>query len=254
MSVNMFTIAACQSSSIRGDVAENFRLHLDWVRFAAEHRADAVVFPELSLTGYEPSIAREVALTADSAELSALTELSRKLQVTVIAGCPVRGASASGKPFIGAFIFRPDRPIAVYRKRFLHADEEQDFVGSNDCVVCEVSDQAIGVAICADIDHPEHAADARRDQATIYAAGVMMTPEGVARAESLMSTYAASHRMLAVMANHASPTGGYLTGGRSGIWDETGAPVAQANGGDCLVLAKAGTAGWTGRVLDRSGL
>ena len=196
-----FTIAAAQSSSIKGDISENIRRHAGLVRLATEHGAEVIVFPELSLTGYEPTIAREVALTADADDLRPLKELADDLRVTIIAGCPIQ--STYNKPFIGAVILRPSQSIGVYRKRFLHPGEKQHFIPSNDMLVYSSHGQSIGVAICADIDHPTHPADLRKQNATIYAAGVMMTPRGIADAEEKMSNYAKKHHMLAVMANHA---------------------------------------------------
>ena len=59
-----FAIAAAQSSSTKGDIAGNLRRHARLVALAKEHGADAVVFPELSLTGYEPTIAAQTAMLA----------------------------------------------------------------------------------------------------------------------------------------------------------------------------------------------
>lgn len=47
------TIAAAQSISVPLDVAANVREHLALVQAAAEHGVQWLVFPELSLTGYE---------------------------------------------------------------------------------------------------------------------------------------------------------------------------------------------------------
>jgi predicted amidohydrolase len=58
--------AAAQSTSIAGDIDENVRRHAAFVRKAGEHHANVVVFPELSLTGYEPTIAKEAAIDAQA--------------------------------------------------------------------------------------------------------------------------------------------------------------------------------------------
>ena len=46
-----FTIAAAQASSVKGEIAQNVRRHAEFVVRAAEHQANVIVFPELSLTG-----------------------------------------------------------------------------------------------------------------------------------------------------------------------------------------------------------
>jgi predicted amidohydrolase len=252
MNTNKFTIAAAQSSSVEGDIPQNLRHHAELVVRAAGHQANVIVFPELSLTGYEPTLAAELALDARDAHLAPLQELSDQLGVTIIAGCPV--LSDEAKPYIGAFIIRPQLHVAVYRNRFLHPGEEQHFIPSEDVVVCNCHGRAVGIAICADISHPRHAADVSQQNATIFAAGLAYTPKGIAEAEAAMSGYAREHRFLAVMANYASPTGGYPMAGRSAIWDESGAMIAQAGAtGESLVLGQSTPNGWTGRLVKMIG-
>ena len=49
----VLTIGAAQPEPSRGDVAENLERHVRLVRLAAKHEVQTLVFPELSLTGYE---------------------------------------------------------------------------------------------------------------------------------------------------------------------------------------------------------
>ena len=242
-----FAIAAAQCSSVKGDLGENVRRHVSLARLAAQRGASVVVFPELSLTGYEPTIASSAALDGDEASLSPLTELVEASQLTIIAGCPIR--STQDKPFIGAVILRPGQSNAVYRKRFLGSREGQHFIASDEMMVCASHGRSIGVAICADINNPIHPADASALGATIYAAGVMMSPEFIGEAEDDMAAHAGKHRMLAVMANHASPSGPYDSARRSAIWIESGELLVRAEGdGECIVLATCTPDGWRGSV------
>ena len=48
-----FTVAAAQSTSVPLDVVANVRNHLRFLEAAAQHGVQWLVFPELSLTGYE---------------------------------------------------------------------------------------------------------------------------------------------------------------------------------------------------------
>ena len=246
-----FAIAAAQSASVKGDVVANVRRHIEFAQVAAQYEASATIFPELSLTGYEPTVAAECALTAESDVLRPLQEAATELGMIIVAGGPVRSTEA--RPYIGAIAFSPDWQPVVYRKRFVHCTEEEHFVASSDIVTCPVADHVLGIAICADTSHPEHPADLRRSGATIYAAGVMMVPDDARRAEVRMAGYAAEHSMLAVMANYSKESGGFPTGGRSGIWNEAGRLVAQAGPhGDCLVIACQTADGWRGQVVELS--
>lgn len=51
-------IASAQTCSIAGDLAANIQRHLALMVAAAEHGVQLLVFAELSLTGYEPALAR----------------------------------------------------------------------------------------------------------------------------------------------------------------------------------------------------
>ena len=109
---------------------------------------------------------------------------------------------------------------------------------------------AIGVAICADISNPIHPADAAGHGAKVYAAGVAKTPREIGDAAASMAAHAKKHRMLAVMANYASSTGGHPTDGSSAVWDETGELAARAEPqGEYIVLAQRTPEGWAGRVV-----
>jgi predicted amidohydrolase len=59
------TIAAAQSRSVRGDIETNVTIHAGYVRLAANHSCNLIIFPELSLTGYEPDIAADLILDTD---------------------------------------------------------------------------------------------------------------------------------------------------------------------------------------------
>ena len=55
-------IALAQLKSICGDIDANIGKHLSFIEKAAEFKSNLIVFPELSLTGYEPTLAKELAL------------------------------------------------------------------------------------------------------------------------------------------------------------------------------------------------
>lgn len=72
--MSSFTIAAVQSNSIKGAISQNVHRHAELATAARERGADVVVFPELSLTGYEPRHAARLALDADDARLGETDE------------------------------------------------------------------------------------------------------------------------------------------------------------------------------------
>jgi predicted amidohydrolase len=68
------TIAAAQALSVRGDVIADLEEHLKLAGIAAEKGAEIVVYPELSLTGYELDLAEELAFVEDDSRLEPLEQ------------------------------------------------------------------------------------------------------------------------------------------------------------------------------------
>ena len=75
-------IAIAQTDSVPFDIEANVRRHLIVIEEAIDRGADLVVFPELSLTGYDVrERAAELALSTQSVSLRPLFEISRSIDV-----------------------------------------------------------------------------------------------------------------------------------------------------------------------------
>ncbi|MBN2291929.1 MAG: hypothetical protein JXM70_05855 [Pirellulales bacterium] len=95
------------------------------------------------------------------------------------------------------------------------------------------------MAICADINHAEHAAEAVGRGATIYETSCFITPDGYKGDTELLKGYAREHRMAVLMANYGAGTGGWLSAGRSAIWSNTGTFLACGPAeGEAIVIAR----------------
>lgn len=239
----MFKIAAAQTSSVSGDVDANVTNHCRIVEWAAEHGVDMLVFPELSLTGYEPEFAERCAIAdpdnvdinSIAQSLAPLQQVSQRFHISVMVGCPIRRDGQ--KPFLGSIIFQPNR-IDCYRKRFLHSDEKDYFSESDDVVVIGLKEQRIGLAICADIHQPSQIGDLVKKGISIYAASVAITPGGIDRAIEEMGEHAGRNQVLSLMSNYSEATGDFPIAGSSAIWDPSGSLLARApEYGEALVIA-----------------
>jgi predicted amidohydrolase len=65
------SIAVAQTCPVRGDVPANLDEHVRLARLAAAEGARVVVFPELSLIGYELELAGELTFSENDARLFA---------------------------------------------------------------------------------------------------------------------------------------------------------------------------------------
>lgn len=244
-----FTLAAAQSISTAGDVPANIERHLVFMRAAAEHGVQVLVFPELSLTGYEPSLAAGLAIAPDDALLAPLRESARELRLTAVVGMPIRLTPESAV-LIGALVLGEDGSVAVYTKQHLHPGEEVTFVPGQGGAALEWENNRIALAVCADFSHASHVRLAAEAGATVYAAGVLISEGGYATDSALLQGYAAEHGLLVLMANQGGPSGGYLCAGRSAIWAADGGLLAAAPGvGDALVIAHRDGEAWAGQVV-----
>lgn len=212
----------------------NVDRHARFVEAAAEHGARLVLFPELSLTGYEPDIAASHARTPDDPRLRPLRTLAEKHGMIIVVGAPYLSPVGLN---IAAFALQPGS-ARVYTKHYLHSGEEAYFKPGTQGLQIDLGGERVSLAICADTTHPSHAEAAARAGATVYAAGVLITPTGIEADSAQLRGYAKTHGMVALMSNYAAPTGGFASAGRSAVWDERGETVIEALGlGEALLIA-----------------
>lgn len=253
-------MAAAQTVPRRGDVEANVEEHVRLVRAAAEEGARVLVFPELSLTGYELDLASDLAFTEGDPRLRPLVETASACRMTLVVGAPVR---IGARLHIGAFILAPDRSAELYTKRHLGAfpaDASPDrVVPPAEATVFQPGDRnplvrfdghVAAVAVCADTGRPSHPAEAARRGATIYLASMFFTPAELETEAARLRNHAARHAMAVVMANHGGPTGGLAAGGGSAIWSEKGELLAQLEGsGGGLAIAREHGTAWRARAI-----
>ncbi|MBP1123937.1 MULTISPECIES: carbon-nitrogen hydrolase family protein [Pseudomonas] len=243
------TLAAAQSISIAGDVPANIQRHVALMREAAEQGVQLLIFPELSLTGYEPSLAAELAIAPEDALLLPLREMARELQITAVVGMPIRLTPQAGV-LIGALVLGADGGLALYTKQHLHPGEDVAFVAGQGGAALEWGSDRIALAVCADFSRASHPLAAAQSGANIYAAGVLISEGGYAGDSALLQGYAVEHKLLVLMANHGGPSGGWACAGRSAVWAADGRLLAAAPGiGDALVIAHCDGDQWAGRVV-----
>jgi predicted amidohydrolase len=210
-----------------------------------------LVFPELSLTGYELALARSNAVRPDSSDLVSLRELAAQGRMTVVVGAPV--LNDEDKLHIAALAIHPDGSVVLYTKQHVHQSEQEVFTSGPGGPALVVGEATVALAICADASHPQHAAAAAVRGANVYAAGVMITADAYAAKVALLQNYALEHRMAVLMANYSGETGGSLSAGKSAIWSEDAQLVAASTGTEEALVAGSKQNGvWKGMVVPLS--
>ncbi|MCU7730631.1 carbon-nitrogen hydrolase family protein [Actinoplanes sp. KI2] len=199
------------------DVAANAARHAAAVRAA---HAQVVVFPEMSLTGYELD-APTVAL--DDPRLAPLVEACAATDTVALVGAPVEG------PYIAMLAVDGNGARVAYRKQYPHSSEER-FLAGPAPEVLEVDGWRLGLAICRDTGVAEHVAQTAALGIDAYVAGVLDAPEGDAVVAERARRVAAEHGVWVAVSSFAGPTGGGYpeSAGRSGIWTPEGRVAARA--------------------------
>ncbi|PZX94763.1 carbon-nitrogen hydrolase family protein [Flavobacterium aquariorum] len=242
-------LAAAQTKPIRRDIDSNLLDHYRLVKLAAANGAQLIVFPELSITGYEREDAAQLAFSENDSRLDYLKKLAHENSITIIAGAPIQIES---KLFLGEFCIAPNNSVSLYAKQFLHTGEEMYFQPSFDYnPMLEIENESISFAICADIDNPKHPENASKKNSSTYVASIFFSPNGIPQAHQSLQNYAFQYQMNVLMANFGGDSYGSPSGGRSAFWNNKGELIAQMeNSGSGLLLVQKQHSGWTSKTLN----
>jgi predicted amidohydrolase len=215
------SVAAAQPEIRALDVAGNARVHADAIRAAA---ARVVVFPELSLTGYELDAA---AVRPDDPALQPIVDACAATGSVALVGAPIE---EDGRRFIATLRVDGDGVSVAYRKSHLGGDELDRFQSGDGPTVVDVDGWRVGLAICKDTGVTEHTAGTAALEIDVYAAGLVHLPEELEEQDARGERIAAACGSYVVFASFAGPTGfGYdATAGVSTIWAPDGTVVARA--------------------------
>ncbi|PYB73876.1 carbon-nitrogen hydrolase family protein [Pseudomonas sp. LB-090624] len=216
-------LCAVQLASLKGDLPGNLQRHLACVEQAAALGAALVVFPELSLTGYEPGIARQVALPITSTRLDTLQAACDRLGITIAVGLPLPSLDGIR---IGMPIFSPGAPRQAYTKRRLHDDELPWFTPGNQALLLTVGQHRIAPAICYESMFMAHAAAAHEHGADLYLVSVAKTAKGIHEGYAHYPEVARELGMPVLMANCVGPADTFIGAGGSAAWDSQGRLLA----------------------------
>jgi predicted amidohydrolase len=222
-------ICIAQTRAVKGDIKANLANHKKSIELAAAHGAKMIIFPELSLTGYEPDLANTLATNKDDERFNELQQVSDEKNIVIGAGIPVR--SDKGVQ-IGMILFRPFQSRQTYFKQYLHPDEEPYFMKGPPQKVLDGVNDHIALAICYEISVPEHTQRAYENGAKIYVASVAKTAGGMEKAFGTLAATAKKYSMVVLVSNCVGECEGKEAGGRSAIWNDKGILLEQLNDKD----------------------
>jgi predicted amidohydrolase len=212
-------IFGAQIAPTSNNVAHNLELHLEFAAQAMNHKADILFFPELSLTGYEPTMAADLALAANDERLMLFQKFVDVGDLMLAVGLPLRTAKGIQ---IAVAIYRKGAPVRFYAKQLLHEDEMPFFVAGEKPCFIENGTMTIMPAICYESLQPCHIEQRCRKGIDLYAASVAKSENGVQKAVKQFPITASKHKVPIMMVNSVGPYVNFTAAGQSGIWSATG--------------------------------
>jgi len=243
-------ISAAQTRPKYLDIEANLLDHYRLIEIAAANGSDLIVFPELSITGYELEKSDMLAFSLQDFRLDELSKLSETNQMIIIAGAPIR---INSDLFIGEFILLPDRTITIYTKHFLHSGEDKYYKSSLDYdPIIRLGSGKISFAICADIENPSHPESASKKGADYYFPSIFYSPNGIDGAHRKLGDYAKQYSFNILMSNFCGESMGLPAAGRSAFWNNRGELIGKMNDKPGLLIAENNNAEWSTKLIEQT--
>lgn len=247
MKMDQLRVAIAQTSPVLGDVETNLQTHLFYIKEARKKRVQLILFPELSLTGYnlgEKNI--EVSLWKDGPSILTLAQAAGEMHVVI--GFVEEGPAAQF--YNSCAVVHQNEVVYLHRKLNLATYgnlEEGKYFGTGRYVETFMLTPPWrgSILICADVWNPALVYLAGLHGATILMAPTSSAVDSVSSEFSNLRGWDLATRYYAMiygtpilMANRVGSEGNMTFWGGSQIIDPFGNPIATAeNESEQLVVA-----------------
>jgi predicted amidohydrolase len=224
------TVSAIQYQALDGGIMPNVEEHVRLIEDAESHGARLVIFPELSLTGYNLALlsADDAWLRLDDPRLGDLHEICRRTGITAVAGAAYR--EPDGTPRLACVAIHPGGSTDFGFKTHLRGPEKDLFTAGDGALLLELDGWQVALAVCADASVPAHSTEAALAGADIYAVSAVYTVEEERRLALHLGARAMDNRMFGVLANLGGATPLGPSCGLSGFWGPDGHRMGHAAG------------------------
>lgn len=212
-------IALGQIESISGQIEANIENHIGYCREAGNLKCDLIVFPELSLTGYQPETAADHAFSIHDYRLWPLQEVANQYQMHIAVGAPLRIREYLG---IGMIWITPDTFPISYTKQRLHPSEEAYFAPLSTMQTFRIGSHRIAPAICYESTLKESVQRAQSLNADIYLVSTAKKREKLPEAQDQLESFSREFGLTTLMVNFVGESGAFRSSGGSSVWSSEG--------------------------------
>ena len=217
-------LCVAQTRPVKGDLEKNIENHKRLIDVSLGNKAEIIIFPELSITGYEPAPAKQLATTPDDSRFDEFQTIANRGPITIGIGLPIKHDAGIT---ISMVLFHPHSARQVYSKKYIHTDEEPFFIAGQNSSGLIANQTGLALAICYELSIAEHAQAAAKSGAKVYFASVCKTAKQLQGATARLSAIAKQYSMTVLMANCVGHCDGSPCGGQSAIWNNQGKLLGQ---------------------------
>lgn len=222
-------ICTTQLESEIGNIELNILKHIKLINIAIKNEVKLIVFPELSITGYDHKSAKRLATTVADKRFNIFQNLSDENDITIAIGVPTLNCLGIN---ISTILFMPNKKRVLYSKILLHDSEKSTFVEGTEYITFNIHNNCFSLAICYESLQDEHIKKSKELGANIYLASVANSQNGVTEANRVYSELSRKYSMTILMSNCL----GNGAVGQSSIWNEEGKQVSKLDNKDSLLI------------------
>ena len=208
-------IALAQIKSVSGNISENIKRHILFIKKAIDFKTDIIVFPELSITNYEPTLAKKLATTKNDQRFVIFQQLANENNIIICIGVPIKIEDGIT---ISMLLFQPKKEVLNYAKQLLHKDELPYFIKGKEQVYITFKNQKIAFAICYESMQEEHFINACNRNTSIYIASVAKTEEGIQKGMIHYKSLSEKHQKDVLMVNGIGKSDGFINAEQSVVF------------------------------------
>ena len=219
-------IALIQIQSKAGAITENIAHHCRWIEKAVQHEVNFILFPELSITGYEPKLAKQLLSQLTQETLNYFQILSNTHNAHIGVGLPTESNNGM---HISTQIFCPNKTSTCIEKHLLHEDELPYFQSGKKEANFMINTTNIGLGICYESLQPKHLTQVIDQGASLYMASVAKPQHGIVKAYEYFPNAAVKHNTPILMVNSLGSSDTFISAGQSAIWNHKGELLGALN-------------------------
>lgn len=215
-------IALAQLFSKLGDIEVNTARHIYTAGLAAREGAQAIYFPELSLTGYHTLLAKASTFRIRDTRLQIFRELASDKNIIIGIGLPI---ASQTKPLIAMMMFYPNAKSELHFKHRLHHDEQPYFSAGSPAQKHTLANQSIAFGICYESLHPDHIRHIRSLKPDLYLATVAKNQKGVGATMTKFGALSEDFSCPVLMVNAVGQTEDFIACGQTSVWMKSRIPT-----------------------------